>query len=165
MAIGLYAGTFDPPTLGHFDIITRAADFCERIYVGVASNPEKHRSLFSSEQRIQLLQAECLGMDNVEVCHIEGATVHAAAELKADVLIRGLRTSLDLDNERAMAEVNRANGFESLFLLTSGHLAHVSSSVVRQAFSAGLPLDGLVSDNIRDQLALIDHIAHTNSQA
>ena len=160
MTVGLYAGTFDPPTLGHLDIITRAAHFCEHLFVGVASNPEKN-PLFNSEQRIHLLQAECKDMKNVEVRHVDGATVHAAAKLGADVLVRGLRTSLDLDNERAMAEVNRANGFESLFLLTSGILAHVSSSVVRQAFAAGLPLDGLVTAHIREELTRI----HNNQQS
>lgn len=155
MAIGLYPGSFDPPTLGHLDIIRRAASFCERLIVGVATNPEKH-ALFSIEQRLNLLQIECNDMGNVEVVAIEGATVHAARKLGVDVLVRGLRTSLDLDNERAMAEVNKANGFESLFLLTSGSLAHVSSSVVRQAFYAHLPLDGLVTDMIKKELAKID---------
>lgn len=151
MAIGLYAGSFDPPTLGHMDIIQRAAGFCDKLIVGVAVNPEKH-ALFSTEQRVHLLQVECDGMENVSVLAIEGATVHAAKNLGATVLVRGLRTSLDLDNERAMAEVNKANGFESLFLLTSGCLAHVSSSVVRQAFAAQLPLDGLVSAAIKSEL-------------
>ena len=94
------------------------------------------------------MRAECADMPNVEVHAIEGATVEYARKNGVDVLVRGLRTSLDLDNERAMAEVNRRHGFESLFLLTSGHLAHVSSSVVRQVLSAGLPLDGLVSARI-----------------
>ena len=153
--IGVYPGSFDPPTLGHLDIIRRAAGFCERLIVGVATNPEK-QALFSLEQRLKLMQIECEEMSNVEVVAINGATVHSAAELGADVLVRGLRTSLDLDNERAMAEVNKTNGFESLFLLTSGSLAHVSSSVVRQAFYAHLPLDGLVTDNINKELAQID---------
>ena len=151
MAIGLYAGSFDPPTLGHMDIIQRAASFCERLIVGVAVNPEKN-ALFPTENRVHLLQVDCSSMQNVEVVAIEGATVHAAKELGATVLVRGLRTSLDLDNERAMAEVNKANGFESIFLLTSGHLAHVSSSVVRQAYAAQLPLDGLVSPAINAEI-------------
>ncbi len=155
MAIGLYPGSFDPPTLGHLDIIQRAASFCERLIVGVATNPEKH-PLFSLEQRLRLLELECDGFKNVEVVAIEGATVHAAKNLGASVLVRGLRTSLDLENERSMAEVNKSNGFESMFLLTSGCLAHVSSSVVRQAFAAQLPLDGLVSENIKKELAQID---------
>ncbi len=155
MAVGLYPGSFDPPTLGHMDIIKRAASFCDRLIVAVAVNPEKN-ALFSVEDRLRLLQVECNDIENVEVVKIQGATVHAAKQLDADVLVRGLRTSLDLDNERAMAEVNKANGFESIFLLTSGSLAHVSSSVVRQAFAAQLPLDGLVPESIKAELGRID---------
>lgn len=151
MAVALYAGSFNPPTLGHLDIIERAASVADRLLVAVAVNPEK-RALFSVQERLDLIRADCAGMDNVEVHAISGATVEFARQHDVDVLVRGLRTSLDLDNERAMAEVNRRHGFESLFLLTSGHLAHVSSSVVRQVLAAGLSLDGLVSPRIAEAI-------------
>ena len=161
MAVALYAGSFNPPTLGHLDIIERAAKFADRLLVGVAYNPET-RPFFTIEQRVELMLAECADMSNVEVHVINGATVEFARQHQVDVLIRGLRTSLDLDNERAMAEVNRRHGFESLFLLTSGHLAHVSSSVVRQVLSAGLELDGLVSPRIAAAIAELARPDHAN---
>jgi pantetheine-phosphate adenylyltransferase len=144
---GLYAGSFDPPTLGHLDIIRRAARVCDTLIVGIGRNPEK-QAVFSVEQRVRLLRLECADIVNIQVEVISGATVDFARQQQVTVLIRGLRTYIDLVHERAMAEVNRANGFESLFLMTAGKVAHVSSSIVRQAMDAGLSLQGLVSPRI-----------------
>ncbi len=151
MITGLYAGSFDPPTLGHLDIINRAASFCDLLIVGIGVNTEK-QPFFSSTERARLMALECAHLSQVTVLPFTGATVLFAKQQNANVLIRGLRTAADLDNERAMAEVNKANGFESMFLLTSGPLAHVSSSVVRQAFAAGLSLEGMVSPHIAECL-------------
>ncbi|MFW5830247.1 MAG: pantetheine-phosphate adenylyltransferase, partial [Planctomycetota bacterium] len=112
MKLGLYAGSFDPPTLGHLDIIRRASSVVDRLIVGIGRNPEK-QTVFSLEQRLRLLRLECGDIDNIQVEAIDGATVAFARNHDVTVLIRGLRTYIDLVQERAMAEVNRANGFES----------------------------------------------------
>lgn len=145
MTIALYAGSFDPPTLGHLDLIERGAAHVDTLIVGIGINPHKP-GLMPIEERLAILEHECRHLgERIRIEAYRGATVHFARFIGADVLLRGLRTGQDLDNERAIAEVNRLHGFDTLFLLTAGRLAHVSSSVTRQALAAGLPLDGLVS--------------------
>jgi pantetheine-phosphate adenylyltransferase len=141
----LYAGSFDPPTLGHIDIITRAAEASERLVVGVGVNPAK-RAFQEIDERLDLIRAECAdaGLANVTVEAFSGATVDFAREHDIHLLVRGLRGFADLDRERGLAELNRANGFETVFLLARSQHTHISSSLVREVINAGLSLDELV---------------------
>lgn len=143
----LYAGSFDPPHLGHLDVIRRAARVCERLVVGVAANPDK-KPFLPASVRMQLLRESCAGLANVEIASYDGATVLWARANGVQALVRGLRTAADLDNEAPMATVNRANGFETLFLLCDPALAHVSSRIIRQALAAGLSSDGMIPDGV-----------------
>ena len=138
----LFPGSFDPPHVGHLDLITRGAALCDELVVGVAANPDK-RSALSLAERIDLLVRCTAHLGNVRVTALDGATVRTAQALNAG-LLRGLRNPLDVDHERGMAEVHRGLGVETIVLLTAGHLAHVSSSLIRNAIAAGLPVDGLV---------------------
>lgn len=153
MIAALYAGSFDPPTLGHIDIITRAAEASERLVVGVGVNPAK-RAFLEIEDRLDLIRAECANAElrNVTVEAFSGATVDFARAHDIHLLVRGLRGFADLDRERGLAEINRANGFETMFLLARSHHTHISSSLVREVITAGLSLDELVPARVAASL-------------
>lgn len=141
--IGHYAGSFDPPHFGHLDIIRRAAALCERLVVGIAVNPEKTSFLPVSVRR-QLLGELLRDCTNVSIDSYNGATVNHARAQGCTVLIRSLRTAVDAEFERQIATVNReVAGFETVLLLADANTSHLSSSLVRQAASADVPLDRL----------------------
>jgi pantetheine-phosphate adenylyltransferase len=129
----LLPGTFDPPTLGHLDLFTRAARLFPRVTVGLAENVEK-RALFSVEERLALLRACTAGLSNVAVARLGGLVVDACRELGAGAILRGLRSGADFDYEAQMARTNRTLHAEvdTLFLASSPLVAHVSSTLVRQ---------------------------------
>ncbi len=147
----LYPGSFDPPHLGHLDVIQRAAKVCDQLVVGVAGNSEK-KPFLPAMTRVDILRAECAGLRNVEVVQYSGATVHWAKANGVQTLVRGLRTASDLEAETPMAAVHRANGFETLFLLCDPALAHISSRMIRQVMAAGLSTDGLIPGRAHDAI-------------
>jgi pantetheine-phosphate adenylyltransferase len=147
----LYAGSFDPPHLGHLDVIKRAASICDQLVIGIAGNPEK-KPFLPAMARADILRAECAGLRNVEIVQYSGATVHWARSNGIQTLVRGLRTATDLENEAPLATVNRNNGFETLFLLCDPALAHVSSRMIRQVLAAGLSTSGLIPDRVLDAI-------------
>lgn len=138
----LFAGSFDPPHLGHLDLIRRAAGLCDRLIVAVADNPEKRGG--AAAPRIDLLRTACAGLANVEVTAFGGATVAYARSRGCCALLRGLRNGADLEHERGMAEVNRRFGLDTVLLATSSATSHLSSRLVRAVAAAGLPVSGLV---------------------
>lgn len=146
-----YPGSFDPPHLGHLDVIKRAAKVCDVLVVGVGGNPEK-KPFLPAMTRCEILRAECGGLRNVEVVQYTGATVHWAKSNGVQTLVRGLRSAADLDAEAPMASVHRANGFETLFLLCDPALAHVSSRIIRQVMAAGLSTEGLIPGRVHDAI-------------
>jgi pantetheine-phosphate adenylyltransferase len=143
----LYPGSFDPPHLGHLELIRRAAALVDELVVGIAVNPDKTPYL-PIAQRLALLRADCAELQSVSVVSYQGATVHAARALGAGALLRGLRNANDLEAEQAMAMVNRSNGFETLLLLSSSEHLHISSRLVRLTADAGLELTGLVGPRV-----------------
>lgn len=147
----LYAGSFDPPHLGHIDVIRRAARICDSLVVGVGSNPDK-KPFLPAMSRVEILRAECAQCSNIEFTQISGATVHWAKQNKVSALIRGLRTASDLENEAPMATINRSQGFETLFLVCDPSLSHISSRMIRHVMAAGLPTDGLISSRTYDAI-------------
>lgn len=148
----LFAGSFDPPHLGHLDLIGRAAALMDELVVGVAGNPDK-RAFLSVDQRIALLRADCAGLATVRVVGYLGATTAFAAANGCGVLVRGLRNANDLEAEQAMAEINRGNGLDTLLLPAQSRHLHLSSRLVRQVLAAKLPLAGLVSAGVAAALA------------
>lgn len=139
----LYPGSFDPPHLGHLDLIRRAAAQVDHLVVGVALNPDK-QPLLSAERRVGLLTELSREMGNVSAIAYAGATVTFAKAQGCTVLVRGLRNAADLDAEFGMAQVNRANGLDTLFLVSDAAHQHLSSRLVKLVANAGLPLDALV---------------------
>lgn len=147
----LYAGSFDPPHLGHIDIIRRAAKVCDQLVLGVGGNSDK-KPFLPALSRVEILRAECASLRNVEVTQYSGATVHWAKSNGVNVLIRGLRHATDLDAEAPMAAINRANGFETLFLVSDPALAHISSRILREVMAAGLSTDSLIAPRTYDAI-------------
>jgi pantetheine-phosphate adenylyltransferase len=148
----LFPGSFDPPHLGHLDLIRRAAALMDEVVVGVAGNPDKQAFLAVAE-RIALLHADCAGLATVRVVGYQGATTAFAAANGCGVLVRGLRNAGDLEAEQAMAEINRGNGLDTLLLPARSEHVHLSSRLVRQVLAAQLPLAGLVSAGVAEALA------------
>jgi pantetheine-phosphate adenylyltransferase len=129
----LFPGTFDPFTLGHLDVLQRAARIFDRVTVGVAAHHAKDH-LLGLEERIALIEASLGGMSNVQAKPIQGLLVDGARELGAHTILRGVRTAADLEYERQMSQTNRAlwSNVDTVFLLPSPTVAHISSTLVRQ---------------------------------
>ncbi len=148
----LYPGSFDPPHLGHLDLVRRAAAQVDHLVVGVALNPDK-QPLLRAEQRIALLTTLTSNLTNVSAIAYTGATVAFAKTQGCTVLVRGLRNAADLDAEFGMAQVNRANGLDTLFLVADAAHQHLSSRLVKLVANAGLPLDALVPPAVLSVIA------------
>lgn len=133
---GLFAGSFDPPTLGHLDLITRALDVVDRLVVAIGANADKSPWLEPELRRRLLNEIVPAG---VEVSLFDGLAVAKAREVGASVLIRGVRGPADLASELAMARANRRldPGVETILLPASQDTAHISSRLVREVHRAG----------------------------
>ncbi|AHG90994.1 Phosphopantetheine adenylyltransferase [Gemmatirosa kalamazoonensis] len=144
MRVGLYAGSFDPVTLGHEDIVTRALRVVDRLVVAVAVNSGKS-PLFSLDERAEMLRA-VVGSDRVEVRAFDGLLADLARDVGASVLVRGVRGVVDFDYETVMARHNRllVPEAETVFLVPGGEVAHVSSTFVREIARNGGDVSALV---------------------
>ncbi|MBN2584432.1 MAG: pantetheine-phosphate adenylyltransferase [Planctomycetes bacterium] len=140
----LYPGTFDPPTLGHLDIIRRGAAMFEELIVAVGTNPGK-KPLLAVDKRVDLLRQAAAGIDNVRIERYDGMTVEYAARCGATVLLRGLRSVTDFDYESRLALTNRAlSGIETAFILADAQYAFISASLVREAAQLGSNISSMV---------------------
>jgi len=127
----LFAGSFDPVTFGHLDIICRMTALVESLVVAVATNPGK-QPLFSVDDRMTMLRDACREWSAVSVVQFHGLVVEAAREFGADVIIRGARDGTDFSHEAQMAHMNRAmTGVETLLLPASPDVGFISSTLVR----------------------------------
>lgn len=133
MAVAVYPGSFDPVTLGHYDIIERSAKIMDRVIIGVLNNNSK-TPLFSAEERVNMLKSVTAGLPNVEVQSFEGLLVDFVKKNHADVIIRGLRAITDFEYELQMSQTNRviAPGVDTLFLTTNLKYSYLSSSIVKE---------------------------------
>lgn len=131
--IAIYAGSFDPLTLGHLDIIRRGSVLFETLIVAIGINPDK-RPLFTPQERVDLIQGVLGDLKNVEVECFEGLTVDYVKRKKAAVMLRGIRTVSDIEAEFTMALTNRtlAPQIETVFLMASERYSHVSSTLIKQ---------------------------------
>jgi pantetheine-phosphate adenylyltransferase len=134
----LFPGSFDPPTLGHLDLVRRAQALFGRVTVGIAANPSK-TSLFSAEERVQLFRASLGRLRGVTVVAIEGLSTQAARREGCAVLVRGVRSGSDFDYELPMAHTNAVllPGLETVLLAPRPEYAHISSTLVRQIAQLG----------------------------
>jgi pantetheine-phosphate adenylyltransferase len=133
----VFAGSFDPPTRGHIDLIQRCRKLFDKTIVAVGRNPEKS-PMFTPEERVEILR-ELLGANHdVEVQAYAGLTMDYVRQQKADVIVKGIRDGEDLRNELRQANVNMLAGdVETVFLFTTDQTALISSTLIRQICEMG----------------------------
>jgi pantetheine-phosphate adenylyltransferase len=162
MRCGFYPGSFDPPTLGHFDIVRRGLAFFDRLVVGIGVHPSK-TPMFTDAERVTMLKKELerLGAsDRSEVILFRGLTVRAARENGAQFILRGIRDAADLGYEAQLFGMNTtmAPDIETVFLAASPGTAHITATLVRQIASLGGDVSPFVSpavlERIKDKLCL-----------
>jgi pantetheine-phosphate adenylyltransferase len=144
----IYPGTFDPPTMGHVDMVERTSHMFEEVIVAVVRQTSKHL-MFSTEERVQMFSDALAHVPNVRVTGYEGLTVVFAKEQGAGVIVRGLRIGSDFEYEREMALLNRDIGnVETVCLLSSLDFQYVSSSRVKEIAALGADVSRLVPENV-----------------
>jgi pantetheine-phosphate adenylyltransferase len=151
--IAVYSGTFDPFTLGHADVVRRAAGLFDGVIIGVAAAHHK-KTLFSLEQRIAQVQAETRGLGQVRVLPFDGLIMDFCAAQQAIAVVRGIRNITDFDYEAQMAAMNRKlrPGVETVFLLPDAPLQCISSTLVREISKLGGDVSQMVSPGIASAL-------------
>jgi pantetheine-phosphate adenylyltransferase len=140
--LALYPGTFDPPTFGHLDLVQRSFKLCDRVLVGVAEGHHKS-TLFTLDERIEMMREACAGMGPVEVAPFRGLLVDFARASGAAVIVRGLRAISDFEYEFQMALMNRKIDaeFEAVFLMPSEQWSYLNSTVVKEIARLGGRID------------------------
>ena len=138
MTIALYPGSFDPVTNGHLDIINRAASLFELLVIGVYDTPPKYLS-FTTSERVDMMAKSVNHLSNVKVVSYTGLTISFAHQVKATVLVRGLRMSSDFEREFEMSLMNKkiAQDIESVFLMASLEYQFLSSSLLKEVATLG----------------------------
>ena len=141
-------GAFDPITLGHLDVIRRAAALFDRVVVAVATNPEK-KGLFARAQRVAMAREATRGMAGVTIDAYDGLTVAYVARHKGAVILRGLRQHADFQYEYQLAMTNRAiSGIETVFVMADERVAYISSYLVREVAALGGDVSPLVPKGV-----------------
>ncbi|WP_312321864.1 pantetheine-phosphate adenylyltransferase [Soonwooa sp.] len=152
MRIAVFPGSFDPITLGHYDIVERASPLFDKIIIAIGKNSQK-KYMFSLEQRKEFIRNTFKDFPNVEVDDFEGLTVDYCKSKGVNFILRGLRNPADFEFEKAIAQTNRAltreNVIETIFLLTSSGKSFISSSIVREIISFGGNYQIMVPDSVR----------------
>jgi pantetheine-phosphate adenylyltransferase len=149
----LYPGTFDPPTNGHIDLIQRGAKIFDHLTVAILVNPVKN-PLFTVEERVEMLKEATAGAANVSIATFDGLMVEFARHIGASAVLRGIRAISDYEHEFQMALMNRrlAPEIETVFLQPAGRYSFVSSRMVKEVFSFGGDISGLVPSNVVKRL-------------
>jgi len=146
--IAVLAGTFDPITLGHLDLIRRGSRLYEQLIVGIGDNPDKS-SMLDAAQRLEIVHKTIGDLANVRVDRYTGLTMDFARKCGAGVLLRGIRDAVDLHVETAIAHTNhQVSGVETVFVLPAPQYAFISSKLVRQIAQAGGDVSGLVPPEV-----------------
>ena len=150
----LYTGSFDPLTNGHLDIIKRAARLYDELTLGIIINPQK-KSMFTLEERELMLKETLKSIENVNVDRFSGLTADYVNDNGYNVVIRGLRNAADFGYELQMAQMNNTlfnEGIETVFLMADPKYSFISSSVIKEVFSLGGSIEGLVPDTILEYM-------------
>ena len=151
MRIAVFPGSFDPITLGHYDIIERAAPLFDKLIIAIGQNSQK-KYMFPLEKRMEFIKESTKHFDNVEVDYFEGLTIDYCFDVNAQFIIRGLRNPADFEFEKAIAHTNRTlarKKLETVFLLTSSGKSFISSSIVREIITHNGEYELLVPDAVR----------------
>lgn len=163
MVTALYAGTFDPVTYGHLDVVRRAASLFDKVIVAVSVNPRK-TPLFSLEERAEMLREACKEFPNVAVATTCGLVVDFAREAGAKVIVRGLRAVSDFEFELQMASTNRALApeVETVFFTPAPQYHYLSASIVAEIARFGGDVAEFVPPNVRRKLQ--ERLAESNTE-
>jgi len=163
MRIALYPGTFDPITLGHIDIISRAAALVDKLVIGVAINRDKG-PLFTLEERVAMIEAECTKLSEQTgteiVAHpFENLLIHCAHDVGAQIIVRGLRAVADFEYEYQMVGMNRAldSSVETVFLMAEAKHQAIASKLVKEIARLGGDVSKFVTPQVND--ALLERLA------
>lgn len=151
----LYSGSFDPLTMGHMNIIERAAKLYDEVTVGVIDNPQK-KTMFSLEEREEMIRDALSGLDNVRVDNFSGLLADFVNEGGYNVVVRGLRGTTDFDYEIQMAQMNARlfnENVETVFLMTDPRYSFISSTMVKEVNSLGGDINGLVPVEILKRMS------------
>jgi|SRR5665648_492518 len=150
----LYAGSFDPLTNGHLDLIYRASNLCDRLVVGIIENPQK-MAYFTIDQRKKMIEEETKHMDNVKIVSFAGLLADYVNNNGFDIVVRGLRATMDFEYEIQMAQMNARlynKNVETIFLMTNPKYSFISSSMIKEVFSLKGDISGLVPENILEYM-------------
>ena len=153
MTRAIYPGSFDPVTLGHLDIIKRAAKIVDQLIVSVLNNNSKS-PLFSVEKRVKMLEEGVKEIPNVKVMSFEGLLVDFAKSVDAQIIVRGLRAVTDFEYELQMSQTNMVldNDIDTIFFTTSLEYAYLSSSTVKEAAYFGADISRFVPEPVIRQV-------------
>src|SRR5213593_4599537 len=151
--LAVYPGSFDPPTNGHVDIISRGARLFDRIVVAILVNAEKS-PLFTMEERVEILRAVFQDQPNVEVDTFDGLLVDYVERRQAQVIVRGLRAVSDFEFEFQMALMNQrlSPRIETVFMMPAEQYTYISSRLIKEVFSLGGRVQGLVPELVERRL-------------
>ena len=148
----LIPGSFDPPTNGHIEVIKRASNVFDEVFVGVVVNPQKN-PMFEVGEREKMLAEIFDGIRNIKVESFEGLLVDFAKEMKINAIVKGLRAMTDFDYEFQMAQMNfNLADFETIFIPASPEYGYVSSSMVKEIYSYGGDVSALVPSVVIERL-------------
>ncbi len=148
----IFPGSFDPITNGHLDVINRAIKLFDEVVIAVGRSPVKNQ-LFSPEERVEMILELVSDIPGVSVESFDGLMVEYAANVKADVVLRGLRSLTDVHYEFQLAMTNRAvAGIETVFVMTSEQYGFTSSTLIREVASLGGNLSNLIPENVQARL-------------
>ncbi len=153
MTVAIYAGSFDPITNGHLEVAIRAAKIFDKLIIGVYATPSKNL-LFNAEERVELIRQAITNMKNVDVQAFEGLTVDFARQVNAQVMVRGLRMTLDFEREFDMAMMNKKlyPELELVCFMATLRYQFLSSSLLKEAASMGGNISGLVPKHVEEAL-------------
>ena len=157
MKIAIYPGTFDPITNGHLDVIKRSAILFDKLIIGVASDNNDKKTMFSLNERIKFIKESVNNFDNVEVSEFNGLLMHFVESKDAIVIIRGLRVLSDFEYEFKMAMMNRGlnEKVSTLFLMPHRKYVHISSSLVKEVALLGGDVSDYVPPNVLSEIKII----------
>lgn len=149
MRRAIFPGTFDPFTIGHYSIVQRGLSFFDEIVIGIGLNQSK-KTLFSVEKRLEIIHQAFKDEPRVKASSYDSLTVDFALSVEADFVLRGLRSVVDFEYERSIADANRKlTGIETVILFTESEYSFISSTVTRDLIAFGKDISSFLPPNVK----------------